>query len=92
MKVKDAVRALSFLGGTVLLAADPLAVARAQVNCESFPTGPARTDCYIGLSRINRQKTEISAGVARQQTETAIYHNVTGTRPNNKRRRGATLR
>jgi hypothetical protein len=37
------------------------------------PAGPARTDCYIGLSRINRQKSEISAGVAQQQAATAIY-------------------
>jgi hypothetical protein len=58
----------------------------AQVNCETFPAGPARTDCYIGLSRINRQKSEISAGIAQQQTETAIYRNVTGKRPNKKRR------
>src|SRR5262249_5436460 len=36
---------------------------------DTFPAGPARTDCYIGLSRINRQKSEISAGVAQQQAE-----------------------
>jgi len=59
----------------------------AQVNCAPLPAGPARTDCYIGLSRINRQKSEISAGVAQQQAETAIYRKVTGKRPNKKRRR-----
>jgi len=37
-----------------------------------------------GPSRINRQKSEISAGVARQQAETACQ--VTGERPNKKRR------
>ena len=44
-------------------------------------------DCYIGLSRINRQESEISAGVAEQQAETAVYRKVTGKRANNKRRR-----
>src|SRR5262249_25946248 len=77
----------SFFGGAALLAASSLGVAVAQVNCETFPAGPARTDCYIGLSRINRQKSEISAGVARQEAETAIYRKVTGKRPNKKRRR-----
>jgi hypothetical protein len=62
----------SFFGGAALLAAGPLGVAVAQVNREAFPAGPARTDCYIGLSRINRQKSEISPGVAQQQAETAI--------------------
>jgi hypothetical protein len=76
-----------FLGGAVLLAASPLGLAMAQVNCETFPAGPARTDCYIGLSRINHQKSEIFAGVAQQQAETAIYRKVTGKRPNKKRRR-----
>jgi hypothetical protein len=75
----------SFFGGAALLASLGLAVA--QVNCEMFPAGPARTDCYIGLSRINRQKSEISAGVAQQQAEKAIYRKVTGKRANNKRRR-----
>jgi hypothetical protein len=77
----------TFFGGATLLAAGSLGLAVAQVNCETFPAGPARTDCYIGLSRINRQKSEISAGVARQQAETAIYRKVTGKRANNKRRR-----
>jgi hypothetical protein len=76
-----------FLGGAALVAASPLGLAMAQVNCETLPTGPRRADCYIGLSRINRQKSEISAGVAQQQAETAIYRKVTGKRPNKKRRR-----
>jgi hypothetical protein len=42
--------------------------------------GPARTDCYIGLARIYRQQSEIAAGVARQQSDAAIYRRVTGTR------------
>jgi hypothetical protein len=79
--------AFRFFSSAALLAADSLGLAMAQVNCGTFPAGPARTDCYIGLSRINRQKSEISAGVAQQQAETAIYRKVTGKRANNKRRR-----
>ena len=77
---------LAFFGGAALLAAvaDCSSSATAQVNCETIPPGPARTDCYIGLSRINRQKSEIAAGVAQQQTNTAIYRNVIGTRPKKK--------
>jgi hypothetical protein len=63
----------SFFSGAGLLAAASLGLAIAQVNCETFPAGPARTDCYIGLSRINRQKSEISAGVAQQHAATATY-------------------
>ena len=61
-----------FLGGAALLAPTPLGLAMAQVNCETFPAGPARTNCYVGLSRINRHKFEISAGVAQHQAETEI--------------------
>ena len=77
----------SFFGGAALLAAGSLGRPVEQVNCETFPAGPARTDCYIGLTRINRQESEISAGVAEQQAETAVYRKVTGKRANNKRRR-----
>jgi len=48
-------------------------LAAAQVDCEAMPAGPARTDCYIGLSRIYRQKSDIAAGIARQQSDGAIY-------------------
>lgn len=74
-----------FLGGAALVTASPLGLAMAQVNCETLPTGPLRTDCYIGLSHINRQKSEISAGVAQQQAETAIYRKVTGKRSRRER-------
>ena len=74
-----------FLGGAALVAASPPGLAMAQVNCETFPTGPRRTDCYIGLSRINRQKSEISSGVAQQQAATAIYRKVTGKRSKRER-------
>ena len=76
-----------FFGGAALLAAGSLGLENAQVDCQAFSAGPARTDCYIGLSRITRQKSEIAAGVAQQQTETATYRKVTGKRLNKKRRR-----
>jgi hypothetical protein len=53
-------------------------LATAQVKCETIPAGPARTDCYVGLSRIHRQESEFAAGTARQQTSAANYRNVTG--------------
>ena len=34
-------------------------VAMAQVNCETIRAGPDRTDCYIGVSRIYREKFAI---------------------------------
>ena len=74
-----------FLGGAALVAASPLGLAMAQANCETLPTGPRRTDCYIGLSYINRQKSEISASVAQRQAETAIYRKVTGKRSKRER-------
>lgn len=81
--------AAAFLGCAALLAAvsGVSGVAAAQANCEAIPAGPARTDCYIGLSRINRQRSEIAAGVAQEQTDTAIYRNVTGKLPKKKMRR-----
>ena len=59
----------------------------AQIDCKTIPAGPARTDCYIGLSRIYRQKSEIAAGEARQQADRAIYRQVTGShlKPRKKR-------
>jgi hypothetical protein len=50
----------------------------AEVDCDSLPVGPSRTDCYVGLSRISRQKVEISAGVAQQIKSSARYCQVTG--------------
>src|SRR5262249_353892 len=58
--------------------------AAADVNCDSLPVGPSRTDCYIGLSRISRQKGEIAAGVAQQIKDSARYRQVTGQRRNMK--------
>jgi hypothetical protein len=61
--------------------------ATAQVNCEAIPSGPDRTDCYIGMSRINREKAAIAASAAREQSDIAIYRSVTGTSANKKMRR-----
>ena len=66
-------------GATVwVAAAGSPQCAVAQVVCAMIPAGLARTDCYIGLSRVNRQRSEISAGVTQQQTDDAIYRKMTG--------------
>jgi hypothetical protein len=58
--------------------------AAAEVSCDSLPVGPARTDCYIGLSRIYRQQGEISTGVAQHIKDSARYRQVTGQQRNMK--------
>jgi hypothetical protein len=70
----------------ILLAGLPN-IAKAQ-NCEAVPAGPARTDCYIGLSRIYQGQSDIAAGKARVQSNSARYRQITGTdRPKHGRRR-----
>jgi hypothetical protein len=78
--------ALAYLGAAAVLIAVTgwSGSATAQVNCETIPPGPARTDCYIGLSRVARQNSEIAAGVAQQQTDSGIYNSVTGRSPKKK--------
>jgi hypothetical protein len=78
--------------GLVALVASSLGVAKAQVDCGTIPAGPARTDCYIGLSRINQQKSDIAASTARQQTDSATYRQLTGSRRKTKRHRAASER
>jgi hypothetical protein len=82
-------RPAMLLCGVALLAvvAGTPGVATAQVNCEAIPAGPDRTDCYIGLSRIYRQKAELSATIARQQADAATLRQVTGKRPKKKSKR-----
>ena len=53
-------------------------VASAQ-NCEAIPAGPARADCYIGLSRVYRRQSDVAAGNARVQSVAARLQQVTGT-------------
>src|SRR5215468_6859880 len=86
-----ALRRSGFIGtafaGLVAVVASWASIANAQVDCGSIPAGPARTDCYIGLSRINQQKSEIAASTARQQTDSATYRQLTGSRPKTQRHR-----
>jgi hypothetical protein len=51
----------------------------AQVDCDAVPAGPARTDCYIGLSRIHGGQSGIAAGTARVQSDAARHQQLTGT-------------
>ena len=69
----------------LVLVAGSIGVATAQVNCDTIPAGPARTDCYIGLSRISSQKSEIAASTAQRHTDSSTYQQVTGRRPKPKR-------
>ena len=64
----------------VLLVASP-AVADAQVNCEAVPHGPARTDCYLGLSQFYRAQSDLAAARALAQSDAAWYRAITGTDP-----------
>ena len=68
------------------LAQQPAVSVTAQVDCDSLPVGPNRTDYYIGLSRINHQKSDIFAGVEQQKKNNARYRQVTGKHVNKKRR------
>jgi len=60
----------------VLLASFP-GVVSAQ-DCNAVPAGPARTDCYIGLSRIYQGQSDVAAGNARVQSDAARLRQVTG--------------
>jgi hypothetical protein len=62
------------------------AIVTAQLDCASLPPGPARTDCYIALSRIHSQQVEIAAGEARRSRDIARHHKVTGQHRNAKPR------
>jgi hypothetical protein len=64
----------------ILLAGFPC-VASAQVNCEAIPHGPARTDCYLGLSQFYRGQSDLAAARARAQSDAAWYRAITGTDP-----------
>jgi hypothetical protein len=56
-------------------------VASAQANCEAIPHGPARTDCYLGLSQLYRGQSDLAAARARAQSDAAWYRTITGTDP-----------
>ena len=55
--------------------------ASAQVNCETIPHGPARTDCYLGLSQFYRAQSDLAAARALAQSDAAWYRAITGTDP-----------
>ena len=69
---------------TIFLGSHSLAAA--QGNCKAIPAGPDRTDCYIVQSRVNRQKSELAATIARQQADEATYQRITGKHPKKARR------
>ena len=54
-------------------------------DCEAIQAGPARTDCYIGLSRISQGKSNVAVGTARMQSDAARYQQVTGNAPRKRR-------
>jgi hypothetical protein len=64
----------------ILLARFP-GVASAQVDCEAIPHGPARTDCYLGLSQFYRGQSDLAAARALAQSDAAWYRAITGTDP-----------
>jgi hypothetical protein len=75
-------RSNALVAGAIALAgvAGATRFASAQVNCDTM-VGPARSDCYIGTARINREKSAIAAGVARQRIDGANLYRVTRSRP-----------
>jgi hypothetical protein len=70
----------------ILLASFP-GVVNAQVDCNAVPAGPARTDCYLGLSQFYRAQSDVAAGKARLQSDAARYREVTGPKRNLHHRR-----
>jgi hypothetical protein len=54
-------------------------LASAKENCQAMSAGPARTDCYIGLSRIHGVQSDVAAGTGRLQSDAARYRQLTGT-------------
>lgn len=55
--------------------------ASAQVDCGAIPRGPARTDCYLGLTQFYRGQSDLAAAKARAQADAAWYRAITGTEP-----------
>jgi len=62
----------------ILLASFP-GVVSAQVDCAAVPAGPARTDCYLGLSQFYRGQSDLAAARARARSDAAWYRAITGT-------------
>jgi hypothetical protein len=66
-------------------------VASAQ-NCDAVPAGPARTDCYLGLSQFYRGQSDLAAARARAQSDAAWYRAITGTDPSETQTTSATIK
>jgi hypothetical protein len=72
-------------GVVAILVASFPGVVSAKVDCGAVPQGPARTDCYLGLSQFYRGQSDVAAGKARVQSDAARYRQVTGsTHPKHK--------
>ena len=74
----------------VLLAGFP-GVASAQVNCEAIPHGPARTDCYLGLSQFYRGQSDLAAARARAIRRRVVSGNYRN-RPSETQTTSATIK
>jgi hypothetical protein len=63
-------------------------VVSAQVDCGAIPHGPARADCYLGLSQFYRGQSDVAVAEARVQSDAARYRQIAGTdNPKHKRHR-----
>src|SRR5579871_1931453 len=74
------------IGAAIILLASFSGVARAQPNCDGIPPGPARTDCYLGLSQYYRAQSDLAAARARAQSDAAWYRAMTGINPPKQKR------
>ena len=49
--------------------------------CDSVPSGPERTDCYLALSRLYQAQSDLAVAKAWAQSEAAWYRAITGVDP-----------
>jgi hypothetical protein len=54
-----------------------------STHCEAIPHGPARTDCYLGLSQFYRGQSDLAAARASAQADAAWYWGIYRSRPPN---------
>jgi hypothetical protein len=73
-KLQGVMRGIAIIA--IMLAIIPHAMG--APNCETMPAGPARTDCYIGMSRLYQGQSDLAAGKARVRSDAARYRQVTG--------------
>jgi hypothetical protein len=60
----------------ILMASCP-GVARAQIDCSTFPIGPSKMDCYVNVSRATDGLSD--AAKARAQSDAAADRQIAGT-------------